>query len=254
MAPAASEASFAVARPRRSEGPPGRVRLTASNHRTEGGSGGCGLHPPENTASALARKYNVGLAEIDAAIDELARRSLIRRLPDGQLYRTSPVGSWIPVEGTDGLATRLDPMGNTIDRQTRQVSRREAPRDVAGALGLAVGSPVRAIHCVWSAAGDPVALSTAYRQEPRADEVAETDDGAGFASFASVLGPLPPASVSVELSPSRAMVADALHLPTGHPVLTVTLRFDDATTGAPAGLTIVTLKPELFRVTLSSGV
>lgn len=33
--------------------------------------------------SALARKYNVSLAEIDAAIGELARRSLIRRLPGG---------------------------------------------------------------------------------------------------------------------------------------------------------------------------
>src|SRR5262245_57126302 len=33
--------------------------------------------------SALARRYNVGVPEIDAAISELIRRSLIRRLPDG---------------------------------------------------------------------------------------------------------------------------------------------------------------------------
>ena len=33
--------------------------------------------------SALARRYNVSMAEIDAAIVELTRRSLIRRLPDG---------------------------------------------------------------------------------------------------------------------------------------------------------------------------
>jgi DNA-binding GntR family transcriptional regulator len=199
--------------------------------------------------SALARKYDVGLAEIDAAIDDLVRRSLIRRLPDGQLYRTSPAGSWIPVEGTDGIATRLDPMGNTIDRQTRQVSRREAPRDVTGALGLPEEAPVRAVQCVWSVAGDPVALSTAYR----AVGDGNTDDEAEFPSFASVLDPLPPASVSVELSPSRATVADALHLPPGHPVFTVTLRFNDATTRTPAGLTIVTLKPELFRITVFSG-
>jgi DNA-binding GntR family transcriptional regulator len=196
--------------------------------------------------SALARKYNVGLAEIDAAVDELARRSLIRRLPDGQLYRTSPAGSWIPVEGTDGLATRLDPMGNAIDRQTRQVSRREAPRDVAEALGLTVGSPVRAVQCVWSAAGDPVALSTAYRALSDSD----TDDEAEFLPFASALSPIPPASVSVELSPSRATVADVLHLPPGHPAITVTLRFNDAASHAPVGLTVVTLRPELFRVAI----
>lgn len=202
--------------------------------------------------SALARKYNVDLAEIDAAIDDLARRSLIRRLPDGQLYRTSPAGHWIPVEGTDGLATRLDPMGNTIDCLTRQVSRREAPPDVAEKLGLPAGVPVRAVQCVWSADDDPVAVSVAYRQEPRAGHDPDSDSEPAFPSFASTLSPLPPASVRVEMSPSGAAVAEALHLPPGHPVATVTLRFDDATTHNPAGLTVVTLKPELFRVAIDA--
>ena len=60
--------------------------------------------------SALARRDNVSIAEIDAAIGELSRRSLIRRLPDGQLYRASPAEYLIPVEGIGGLNTRLDPM------------------------------------------------------------------------------------------------------------------------------------------------
>ena len=196
--------------------------------------------------SALARKYKVGLAEIDAAIDDLARRSLIRRLPDGQLYRTSPAGYWIPVEGTSGLATRLDPMGNTIDCQTRQVSRREAPSEVARALRLPAGAPVRAVQCVWSADDDPVAVSAAYCHEPLADDEADPESG----SFASMLNPLPPVSVRVEVSPSRAAVAESLRLPPGHPVMTVTLRFDDAATRAPVGLTVVNLKPELFRVAI----
>ena len=34
--------------------------------------------------SALARRYNVSLTEIDVALTDLARRSLVRRLPDGQ--------------------------------------------------------------------------------------------------------------------------------------------------------------------------
>src|SRR5438270_13416931 len=79
--------------------------------------------------SALARRYNVSLNEIDAAVADLARRSLVRQLPDGQLYRASPADYWIPVEGVTGLATRLDPMGGTIACQNRHVSRRDAPRD-----------------------------------------------------------------------------------------------------------------------------
>ena len=112
--------------------------------------------------SALARRYNVSLTEIDAALTDLARRSLVRRLPDGQLYRASPADYWIPVEGAGGLGTRLDPMGTTITCQTRHVSRREAPQDVAWALGLPAGAPIRVVRCVWSAGGDPAAVSTAY--------------------------------------------------------------------------------------------
>ena len=115
--------------------------------------------------SALARRYGVGLAEIDAAIAELARRSLVRRLPDGQLYRASPADYWIPVEGVGGLNTRLDPMGSPITCQTRHVSRREPPQDVAWALGLPAGAPIRVVRCVWSAGGDPAAVSMAYLHE-----------------------------------------------------------------------------------------
>ena len=44
-----------------------------------------GWRLPRHTA--LARRYNVSTAEIDAAVDELSTRHLVRRLPDGQLYR-----------------------------------------------------------------------------------------------------------------------------------------------------------------------
>ena len=49
--------------------------------------------------TALARRYNVSLSEIDAALGDLSRRSLVRRLPDGQLYRASPADYWIPEIG-----------------------------------------------------------------------------------------------------------------------------------------------------------
>ena len=200
--------------------------------------------------SALARRYNVSLTEIDAAITDLARRSLVRRLPDGQLYRASPADYWIPVEGAGGLGTRLDPMGTTITCQTRHVSRREAPQDVAWALGLPPGAPVRVVRCVWSAAGDPAAVSTAYLHEEAAADDDEADPD--LSSLDSVLNDLPAAAVSVELSPPQPAVARSLRLSPGQPVITVTARFDDSVTGSPAGLTVVMLKPELFRVAIET--
>ena len=204
--------------------------------------------------TALARRYNVSLTEIDAALGDLARRSLVRRLPDGQLYRASPADYWIPVEGAGGLGTRLDPMGGTIACQTRHVSQREAPQDVAWALHLPSGAPIRVIRCVWVSGGDPAAVSTAYLNGPLADEDSEPTENAdqSFPSLGSVLNALPAAAVSVEMSPPQPSIARSLRLSPGQPVITVTVRFDDTTTGEPAGLTVVMLKPELFRVSVDS--
>jgi DNA-binding GntR family transcriptional regulator len=204
--------------------------------------------------SALARRYNVSLTEIDAAITDLARRSLVRRLPDGQLYRASPADYWIPIEGAAGLGTRLDPMGGAITCQARHVSRRAAPQDVAWALGLPTGAPIRVIRCVWSAAGDPAAVSTAYLHDSSADDDVDEDpaDGEEFASFGAVLNAMPAVAVSVEISPPQPAVARSLRLSPGQPVMTVTIRFDDSGTGAPGGLTVVMLKPELFRVAIDT--
>ena len=206
--------------------------------------------------SALARRYNVSLTELDIAITDLARRSLVRRLPDGQLYRASPADYWIPVEGAGGLGTRLDPMGIPIACQTRHVSRREAPQDVAWALGLAAGAPIRVVRCVWSAAGEPAAVSTAYLHETADDnhDAASAQDDPEPSSFDEVFSSsvLPAAAVSVELSPPQPAVARSLRLSPGQPVITVTVRFDDPAAGSPAGLTVVMLKPELFRVAIDT--
>jgi len=204
--------------------------------------------------SALARRYNVSLTEIDAALGDLARRSLVRRLPDGQLYRASPADYWIPVEGAAGLGTRLDPMGGTIACQTRHVSRREAPQDVAWALRLPSGAPIRVVRCVWVSAGDPAAVSTAYLNEsPGAEETeAGQEEDESFPALDTVLSGLPAAAVSVEMSPPQPSIARSLRLSPGQPVITVTVRFDDADTGAPAGLTVVVLRPELFRVAIDT--
>ena len=204
--------------------------------------------------TALARRYNVSLTEIDAALGDLARRSLVRRLPDGQLYRASPADYWIPVEGAGGLGTRLDPMGGTIACQTRHVSRREAPQDVAWALHLPSGAPIRVVRSVWVSEGEPAAVSTAYLNEPPTDgDTGPAGDAdQEFPTLGSVLNAMPAAAVSVEMSPPQPSVARSLRLAPGQPVIAVTVRFDDTATGEPAGLTVVMLRPELFRVAIDT--
>ena len=208
--------------------------------------------------SALARRYNVSIAEIDSAIGELARRSLIRRLPDGQLYRASPAEYLIPVEGIGRLSTRLDPMGGEITCQARHISQREAPQDVAWALGVDGEAPVRIVRCVWVAGAEPVAISTAYVPESVADSLI----GADLESFEAMLSSIPaegdvePAyasAVDLELAPPQPSVARSLRLVPGQSAVSVTIRFDDHATGTPVGLTVVVLKPDQFRVVVEMG-
>jgi DNA-binding GntR family transcriptional regulator len=208
--------------------------------------------------SALARRYNVSMAEIDAAIVELIRKSLIRRLPDGQLYRASPAEYLIPLEGIGGLSTRLDPMGGEINCTARHVSLRAAPQDVAWSLGVAGGNPVRIVRCAWAAGPEPVAISTAYVPGVMAEVVADEPD-----EFAAVLH-MPPVAfsgtatvdaraVDLELAPPQPSVARSLRLLPGQSAISVTIRFDDRVSGTPAGLTTVTLKPHHFRVVIQAG-
>jgi DNA-binding GntR family transcriptional regulator len=129
---------------------------------------------------------------------------------------------------------------------------------VAWALHLPCGAPIRVVRCVWVSDGDPAAVSTAYLSEPLAGRDTGPGQEAGqeaeqeFPSLGTVLNALPAAAVSVELSPPQPSIARSLRLSPGLPVITVTVRFDDTATGEPAGLTVVMLKPELFRVAIDT--
>lgn len=115
--------------------------------------------------TALARRFNVSAAEIDAAIDDLAARHLLRRLPDGQVYRASPAEYRVPLEGLSGLTSHVDPMGGKLVCKSRQVSLRRAPEDIGRSLGIGPGDPVLTIRCLWTVGGDPAALSATYLPE-----------------------------------------------------------------------------------------
>jgi DNA-binding GntR family transcriptional regulator len=207
--------------------------------------------------SALARRYNVSMAEIDWAIGELTRRSLIRRLPDGQLYRASAAEYLVPIEGIGGLSTRLDPMGGEISCTARRVSLRAAPQDVAWSLGVAGDNPVHVVRCAWAVAAEPVAISVAYvpgaADEPPADATDTFETILQMPAGALADAAVRARAVDLELAPPQPSVARSLRLQPGQPAISVTIRFDDRGTGAPAGLTTVTLKPQHFRVVIQAG-
>ena len=236
--------------------------------------------------SALARRFNVSVAEIDVAVDELSRRSLLRKLPDGQLYRASPAEYQIAIEGVAGLSTSVDPMGSAIVCQAKHVSRRPAPQDICWALGLAPGTQVRVIRCLWTSGGSPVALSTAYLpqapgcREPVASQVgaARDEDGeSGWVpAFDEVLSTPParpagpagaageggqdgapgnvpagrPAALNVELCAPQPSIARGLRLAPGQSAITVTIRFDESS--VPVALTMVMLRPDFFKVSVET--
>ena len=213
--------------------------------------------------SALARRYGVSPAEMESAIEELAARHLLRRLPDGQVYRASPADYLISLEGLN-LRASIDPMGTIIVCASRHVSLRRVPEDIGGVLGLAPGAPVSVIRCLWMSSGDPAAFSATYLPDGQ-DLPAD-----GLPEFADVLqsppeprpaqvAPRPPGTAGrgrpgglyVELQPPAPSVARSLRLAAGQPAVNVTIRFDGQD-DRPMALATAVLRPDMFRVVVES--
>jgi hypothetical protein len=215
--------------------------------------------------SALARRFNASTSEIDAALDSLIGRHLIRRLPDGQLYRASPADYLLQLTGLPGLASRIDPMGAVITYRSFHVSCRRPPEKIALALGIEPDS-VYVVRLMWTANGQPAALATTYLASPppglaMGDQ--PTTPSMALAVLPPVLaqpsgpdggagsgGPFAARAVSVEMLPPPPSVARTLRLPAGASTTLVTVRFDDITSRTPAAVTVVVLHPDLFRIIL----
>jgi DNA-binding GntR family transcriptional regulator len=224
-----------------------------------------GWRLPRHTA--LARRFNVTAAQIDAAVEVLTARHLIRRLPDGQLYRASPAEYLIPLEGVSHLISHVDPMGSELACRSRHVSWRRVPEDIGWALGVSSSDSVCVVRFQWTADGEPAALSTTYLPRDLAGRF--TGD---FAGAAEALGLLPltaqpgmadqerdefvpagrPAALHVEMQPPPPAVARSLRLSAGQPAAMVTVRFDDPATSRPVALTVAVLRPEKFRIAVQS--
>jgi DNA-binding GntR family transcriptional regulator len=221
--------------------------------------------------SALARRYNVSAAEIDAAVEELASRHLVRRLADGQVYRASPAEYVISLEGVARLASYVDAMGGEFSCRNRQVTWRLPPEDISWALRVPVDQQVCVVRYLWTAGGEPAALCTTY--VPGDNGI--LPDGAAAAGLPKVLnllqltgaadgpapvspagaGPAPAGSATalyIELQAPPPSVARSLRLTVGQPAMIVTVRFDDPESGRPVALTIAVLRPDMFRVVIQT--
>ena len=207
--------------------------------------------------SALARRYNVSAAEIDAAVEQLVNRHLVRRLADGQVYRASPAEYVIDLEGISGLATRLDAMGAELACRSRQVSWRLPPEDISWALRVPADQQVCVVRYLWTADGVPAALLTTYVPGDIASQadVELTDTSPSVLSLFQLTG-VPGVGAAtelhLELQAPPPSVARSLRLGAGQPAVIVTIRFDDVAAGRPVALTIAVLRPEMFRVVLQT--
>ena len=222
--------------------------------------------------SALARRYSVSTAEIDAALAELIARHLVRRLADGQLYRASPAEYIIGLEGVPGLSSYVDAMGGEFSCRSRQVSWRQPPEDISWALRLPAGDPVCVVRFLWTAGGEPAAFSTTYvpgdiAGRPEASSGQSLPTTLGLLQLNGVLdglGPNPaddeadrrvagaPSALHVELQAPPPSVARSLRLSAGQPAMMITIRFDDQGLGRPVALTTAVLRADMFRLVLQS--
>ena len=220
--------------------------------------------------SALARRYNVSVAEIDAAVEELVSRHLVRRLADGQLYRASPAEYVIGLEGVPGLASYVDAMGGEFSCRSRQVTWRLPPEDIIWALRLEPDQQVCVVRYLWTAGGEPAALCTSYVP----GDIASQPDAGAPAGLPAVLNLLQltgatdepgvaddpqatqvagsPTALHIELQAPPPSVARSLRLTAGQPAIMVTVRFDEMDTGRPVALTIAVLRPDMFRVVVQT--
>jgi len=152
--------------------------------------------------TALARRYDVTLAQLDAAVGELVRRHLVRRQPDRRLYRASPAEYLIPLPAAPGLRSRIDPGSAELSCRSRQAAWRRAPEDIGWALRAGPGARVYVVQAVWAAGGQPAAHVTTYLLPRPAGPLA----GASLPGAAEA-GPPPAVPVSEPASATPAAEA-----------------------------------------------
>lgn len=204
--------------------------------------------------SALARRYQASVADIDAALEELARRRLVRLLPTGAAYRAGPAEYLVSPDGLPSSSVIIDPMGNRITCRARRVSRLRAAGDTAGALGITPGGHICVCRMLWAADGEPAASAATYVPDRLAHllTAAQPEQAGPSAALSAPSWTARLSVLRVEMQPPDRAAARRLRLPAGLPAVTVTARYDERDGGESMALTVVTLRPDRFRIVLDS--
>ena len=189
-----------------------------------------GWRLPRHTA--LARRYNVSTAEIDAAVGRTGRPA-----PDPPpAGRAAVPGQPGGVPHPAGRHARPRLASSTrwaakIACRSRQVSWRRVPEDIGWVLGVPPGDSACVVRLLWTADGEPAALATTYLSRHIAGQPAEqgaaapaavtalpllmTPGGrttAAAAATATPGRPGPPRALFVEMHPPPPSVARSLRL------------------------------------------
>jgi hypothetical protein len=261
--------------------------------------------------STLARRFNVSLAEVDAAVSELCTRHLLRRLPDGQVFRASPADYLVSLENLPGLGTRIDPMNGEMVCERQSMSWRRVTEEISSVIGVDAGEQVCVLRYVWRANGDRAALATTYVPErlawiipapldpaaavpppskgfeaggqagqagpvqaedgwttvvppdvlqrlapPEPAQTARTRGNAGSRVQAGQDGQETlvgrPGALHIEMAPPPPSIGKSLRLGAGQSGVIVSVRYDDPSLGTPVALTVAVLRPDLFRIVITS--
>jgi DNA-binding GntR family transcriptional regulator len=218
--------------------------------------------------SVLASRHRVPVEDIFRALDELATRHVIRRLPDGQFLRSSPADYLIPLEGIAGLGTVVDPMGARLACRRYRVTRQRPEEELRRTLRIQPGHSVLVLELEWTSEGRPAAVTRTYLAEYLAAQYEQTDWIAAETSRG--IWPMPPAAddtatprmpwadcrpraIAIEMRAPPKRTADKLGLAPGQIAIDVRLRFDDTSSNRPGAITVAALRADIFRIALESG-
>lgn len=211
--------------------------------------------------SMLARRYDASVAAVEAALEELIRRGLLRRLPDGHLCRPSSAECLITLSGIAGLGACVDPLGASVACVSTHASVRLVPEDIGLMLGLPPGSEATTVRSFWTANGERAAMTTTYARgrlhldeghaEQNSPDRALNSASAGSVAWDAQQHPVP-AAVQVEIQPPGPAVVRYLQLPVGVPAAAVAVRFDDQSLRCPVAMTTAFLRCDLFRIVIEA--
>jgi hypothetical protein len=217
--------------------------------------------------SALARRYNVNVGEMHAAVDLLVSRQLVRRSADGRLYRSSPAEYLIHLEGATRLGTRVNPKGGRLTCLSYGMSWQPAPDDAAAALGITPGEPVCALRLTWALNDMPAAVLTTYLTGQLAHPAVPVDwltaageggvlplspPAAPYREITGSRGDCMPHAATLQMEPSPPSLARTLRLLPGQLTVLVTVVFGGGSGQYPAALTVAALRPDMFRIVLET--